>query len=205
MSGHRKVLLDVDGDNFPPAGYVVVVDPVGLVEHALESDPLYVKGKNLCTWVDTLAVGRDWTVTWEKSPALELCQKCPALSQDGARALVAELGDNMASLARPLQLAEVLEKLYGEVGLWTGEPVDKHAFSWLCWVAQQTDIGAGWELVRLLAQNWQGVSKTSLSRIFPHTPQTVRQEEPATLCYPNLSITSPRRHQGVLCKNAPTT
>ena len=155
MSGHRKVILDIDGGNFPPADYVVVVDPVGLVQHALESDPLYVKGKDLCTWAGTLAVGRDWHVTEERSPAIELCEKCPTLSPEGARTLVAELGNRLPDLARPLQLADVLEKLYGEVGLWTEEPGDHHAFNWLCWVAQQADIGAGWELVWQLAQNWQ--------------------------------------------------
>lgn len=166
MSGHRKVILDIDGDNFPPAGYTVVVDPVGLIKHALESEPLYVIGKNLCTWVDTLAVGRDWTVTWERSPALELCEKCPALSQEGARALVAKLGDSMASLARPLQVAEVLDKLYGEAGLWMGEPIAQHAFNWLSWVAQQTVEGAAWELIWQLAQNWQVQTELPLKRAY---------------------------------------
>ena len=166
MSGHRKVILDIDGDNFPPAGYVVVVDPVGVIEHALESEPLYVKGKNLCTWVDTLAVSRDWTVTWERSPALELCEKCPALSQEGARALVAKLGDSIASLERPLQVVEVLETLYGEAGLWTGTPVPQHAFNWLCWVAQQSIDRAARELVWQLAQNWHVQAEPPLKRAY---------------------------------------
>lgn len=155
MSSPRKVLLDFDGDNRPPPGYIVVVDPVGLVEHALESDPLYVKGEDLCRWAENLAVGRGWHTTRLRSPAKELIEKCPALSPDGARELVNDLGERLDDLKRPLQLTDMLDDLYGEAELWTGEPMSDHAFRWLCWVAQQTGTGPRWELVWQLAQNWQ--------------------------------------------------
>ncbi len=151
----REVILDVDGNNITPPGYGVVVDPVGLLEHSLENIPLHIKGKDLCAWAEIIAEGRGWHVTREKSPLVELCESCPTLSQDEARGLVVELGNKLIRLKRPLQIPEVLETLYGDVRLWTGEPGILHAFDWLCWLAQQSEIGSRLKLVCELAQYWQ--------------------------------------------------
>lgn len=155
MNNPREVLLDIDGVNYPPSGYVIIDNPVGLIEHSLESEPLFVKGKSLCRWAENLAVGRGWHTTRLESPIHELMECCPTLSKDMAVAIIDQLGETLVSLPRPLRLVDVLENLYGETGLWIEEPEIEHAFQWLCWVAQQEKTGPKFELVWHMAQNWQ--------------------------------------------------
>ncbi|MDK1030276.1 MAG: hypothetical protein QGD96_13260 [Anaerolineae bacterium] len=151
----RKIILDLEGDNITPPGYEVVVDPVGLLEYSRENIPLHVKGPNLCAWVEVIAEGRGWQVTRTKSPLVELREICPTLSQDEARDLISELENKIVRLKRPLQLTEVLETLYEDVNLWAEEPGIPHAFGWLCWLAEQSDIGSKRKLVYELAQYWR--------------------------------------------------
>ncbi len=151
----RKVILDPEGDNITPPGYEVVVDPVGMLEYSCKDVPLHIIGPILCTWAEAIAEGRGWEITREKSPLVELREVCHTLSRDEAKDLISELKTKLVDLKRPLQLSEVLGALYEDLQLWTEEPGIPHAFEWLCWLTQQSDIGPKWKLVYELAQYWQ--------------------------------------------------
>jgi len=166
MSSQREVQLDPYGDNVPPAGYTLVEDPVTLIEVALGDVPLYVRGVNLCRWADDLAFGRGWKTNWLKSPMQELKEQCPYLSDEEAQVLVAQLGDRLSALRRPIELNEVLCEVWGEATLWASEPEVDHAFHWLTWLSQQAPDEPQMKLVGQQAQTWELKAPPQLRRAY---------------------------------------
>lgn len=171
----RQVRLDPHGDNMPPDGWTVVVDPVGLIEHAIDEGPLFVRGDVLCRWAEDYGYGHDWTLSWLHSPTQELVMLCPDLSESEAAEVIFALShrDKPPELDRPLRLPQVLETLYDEPDLWAKEPSSEHAFHWLEWLATRGSEDAGLKLALGLASTWESADDASLR--WPYTAQSATQ------------------------------
>lgn len=166
MSDRRKVLLDTYSDNPPPSGWCVVEDPVALIEHALSDHPLFVRGENLCRWAEDFGVGRHWDVTRLKSPAHELVEQCPGLTQEEAKDVLHRVGTQAAHLRRPLQLQEVLEALLQQGTMWSGYPSADHALAWLIWLVERDIDEPLAKLVGQQARMWESISPPLLRQAY---------------------------------------
>lgn len=162
----RTVYLDPHADNPPLSGFLLIDDPVGLIEHALGLEPLHVQGQSLCDWAETFGFGRDWNTTYLHSLTGELASECPDLTMDEAKAILKRLTEEMTPLPRPLRLGTVVMAIWDRPDLWSAAPSELHAFRWLEWLAERPAATDALTLVRPLARAWHASAAPVLQRAY---------------------------------------
>ncbi len=171
-------LLDRHGDGIVPDGYVLVETEVAFLRHALDQQPLFVRGADLCDWAETFYRGRNAAYREAMSPTRELTLMCPELTSEDARAIYATLKHKYNGLTRPLTPRQLLKTLYPQ-RLWDDYPSKLHGAAWLLWVASAKSLPAEQALLKAVADEWEREAPAEVSELYRYS--TADEAEKALL------------------------
>lgn len=171
-------LLDRHGDEIVPDGYVLVETEVAFLRHALDRQPLFVRGADLCDWAETFYRGRKVAYQEFMSLTRELTLVCPELTGEDARTIYATLKHRYDDLPRPLTPRQLLKMLHPQ-RLWDDYPSKQHGATWLLWVASAKNLPAEQALLKAVAEEWEREAPADVSELYRYS--TAKEAEKALL------------------------
>ena len=146
--------LDEAGDAPVPPGYHLIEHDVEFLRKVFDGEPLFIRGQYLCSWVREFCEARDWLYEYRKSPIEELRECCPELVREQARHLAIRLGEQLASLPRPLESVRLASLLWPEF-VWDEETGPTHAARWLLWLIESNPEESERVLLRPVTSAWR--------------------------------------------------
>ena len=146
--------LDEAGDAPIPPGYHLVEHEVEFLRKVFDGDPLFIRGPFLCSWAREFCEARDWLYEYRKSSTQELRECCPELDRGQVQQLALRLGEQLASLPRPLQAVRIAAILWPEFA-WDEEPGPTHAAHWLLWLIESNPAESEQVLLRSVSSEWR--------------------------------------------------
>ncbi len=164
--------LDEAGDAPIPPGYHLVEHEVEFLRKVFYGDPLFIRGPFLCSWAREFCEARDWLYEYRKSSTQELRECCPELDREEAQQLALRLGEQLASLPRPLEAVRIAAILWPEFA-WDEEPGPTHAAHWLLWLIESNPAEAERVLLRSVSSEWR--LQTSAPEAGAYTTSSVEE------------------------------
>lgn len=146
--------LDEAGDAPIPPGYLLIEHEVDFLHKVFEEEPLFVRGHYLCSWVREFCETRDWPYEYRRSSVEELRECCPELGREQAQKLAARLGEQLASLPRPLEAVRTAAMLWPDF-TWDEDPGPTHAARWLLWLIESKPEETERILLRSVSSDWR--------------------------------------------------
>ncbi len=157
--------LDEAGDAPIPPGYLLIEHETDFLRKVFDEEPLFVRGTYLCSWVGEFCEARDWPYEYRRSPAEELRECCPELSEEQARQLAALLGESLASVPRPLEAVRISAMLWPGFA-WDEEPGATHAARWLLWLIETSPGELDQVLLRSVSSYWRTQTSVPEARAY---------------------------------------
>jgi hypothetical protein len=192
----QVLLLDPVGDAPVPPGYTVADTDVAWLRATANvldgvAPKVVVRGEQRCQWAYVWWQARGGKVFTCISPATQLRDRCPALTETQARQVLADLPTPIT--AQLPTLAALLADLYPSFAYWQALPphpassaLRLQAAQWLIWLAEQPApfLPHHLPVVQALLASWK-LSHPASAPFFPVSPTEARSTLNTWLGYAN--------------------
>lgn len=131
---NTKIFLDRNGDLSAPPDVRVIKSEVEFLCHALDDQPLLIRGERLCAWAESFYSLRERPFKYLASPAKALQNHYPTLSSEHSKKLAQKIALDTIH-TEEISPVFILNRCYpDDYALWQGSPSPEHAARWLLWL-----------------------------------------------------------------------
>ncbi len=168
----QKILIDINDNAFPPAGFMVIETEVTFLEKACSQESLFIRGQHLCMWAQKFYQGRQMNFGNAPSPIQDMINTFPELAEEQARKIFGLLGNDVSKLAR-ISAADLLNIQY-PMTLWEEIPSAIHAAKWLIWLDQTAYHELLIPLFKYIGAEWSSLQPNLAPLYDCYGPETAR-------------------------------